>query len=476
MSADAQELWSRTCEVLRAQVSEASWHSHFAELRPLTIGDSHGELVLIVEAGSRLARERLESRFASLLQEAVREVAGRPISVEIQISSVPSPPFMNEVAVVERGRPVEPPAAHALTTHALTTHALSERSAPGPIEPSRFDRYTFEDFVTGQSNRFAHAAAMAVAERPAASYNPLFIYGDSGLGKTHLLHAIRHYIGQNYPNKVTRYITSETFVNEFVDAIRTNNGNAFKRRYRDDCDVLLIDDIQFMEGKESTQEEFFHTFNFLHGAGRQIVISSDRPPKAIPTLEDRLRSRFEWGLITDVQPPELETRLAILRSKAILEQVVVGDPVLTFIATHVTENIRKLEGALNRVAAYASLNALPLDLGLAERVLADLLSGKEQRPITARLIIQTTADLTGFPVEDLVGQSRRRPLVNARQMAMYIFRELTDYSYPMIGREFGGRDHTTVIHAVEKIAAQMKEKRATYDQVTELLRVLQSGG
>jgi chromosomal replication initiator protein len=340
-------------------------------------------------------------------------------------------------------------------------------------------RYTFEDFVIGSSNRFAHAAALSVAETPARSYNPLFVYGDSGLGKSHLLQAIAHYVQQNYKHSRVRYVSTETFVTEFVDAIKTNTTGAFKRRYRDDCDVLLIDDIQFMEGKEGTQEEFFHTFNYLHQSGRQIVISSDRPPKNIKTLEDRLRSRFEWGLITDVQPPELETRLAILRKKADRERVFVPDEVLTFIATNIKDNIRELEGALNRVCAWASLNLGPgevLDpITVERRVLGYLLSSSEPRPITARSILDATASMFDFTVEELTGQSRRRPLVTARQVAMYVFRELTDFSYPMIGREFGGRDHTTVIHAVEKITEQMHERRATYDQVTELVRIIKNG-
>jgi chromosomal replication initiator protein len=334
-------------------------------------------------------------------------------------------------------------------------------------------RYTFEAFVIGESNRFAHAAALSVAETPAKSYNPLFIYGGAGLGKTHLLHGIGHYVRQNYPALHVRYVSTETFTNDFIDAIRTNATTAFKRRYRE-CDVLLVDDIQFLENKEGTQEEFFHTFNSLHGASRQIVISSDRPPRSIATLEDRLRSRFEWGLITDVQPPELETRIAILRKKAEGERAFVPDEVLGYIATHVTDNIRELEGALIRVSAFASLNRQPLTQELAERVLGDLICN-EPRQITPRSILDATADMFGFSVDELCGKSRRRPLVTARQIGMYVFRELTDFSYPAIAREFGGRDHTTVIHAVEKISALMKERRVIYDQVTELSQRIKNG-
>ena len=290
-----------------------------------------------------------------------------------------------------------------------------------------------------------------MAETPAQAYNPLFIHGDSGLGKTHLLHAIGHYVMENFSHLHVRYVSTETFMNDFVDAIRNNSQPAFKRRYRD-CDVLLVDDIQFMEGKEGLQEEFFHTFNSLYEGGKQIVLSSDRHPRSIATLEDRLRSRFEWGLTTDVQPPELETRLAILRKKAEGERTPIPDEVLELIATHVEDNIRELEGALIRVSAFASLNREPLTREMAEMVLSDILDADRPRQITPKVILDATASTFGFTIDELCGTSRRRPLVNARQIGMYVFRELTDFSYPAIAREFGGRDHTTVIHAVEKVA------------------------
>jgi len=335
------------------------------------------------------------------------------------------------------------------------------------------EKYTFEAFVTGASNRFAHAAALAVAETPARSYNPLFIYGDAGLGKTHLLQAILHYVNAHYPSYQVRYVSTETFLNEFVDAIRTNTPSEFKRRYRE-IDVLLVDDIQFMEGKEGLQEEFFHTFNTLHQANRQIVLSSDRPPDSIPTLEDRLRSRFKMGLITDIQPPDLETRMAILRKKSEVESTPIDEEVLTFIAENVTDNIRELEGALIRVTAYASLTQQALTTDLARRVLADIIGNSQSRPITPVLIIDKTSQMFGFSVEEIKGASRRRPLVTARQIAMYVFRELTDLSYPAIAREFGGRDHTTVIHAVDKIGTLMRERRQIYEQVTELIQMIKS--
>ena len=335
--------------------------------------------------------------------------------------------------------------------------------------------YTFDDFVIGESNRFAAAAALAVAEKPATSFNPLFIYGDAGLGKTHLLHAIGHYVRANYPGKYVRYVSTEHFLNDFIEAIRTNSQSAFKLRYRR-CDVLLVDDVQLIENKEHTQEEFFHTFDYLHSAGRQIVISSDRPPKAMATLEDRLRSRFGWGLITDVQPPHLETRLAILRKKAALEPTQVTDDVLTYIATHITNNIRELEGALNRVIAFSNLNGVPLTLQMAEDVLGDLITAKAPRQITAKVVIDATADMFQISVDDLCGKSRSRPLVTARQVAMYVLREMTDFSYPAIGRAFGDRDHTTVMHAVSKIADLMRERRTIYEQVTELMHRIRAGG
>jgi chromosomal replication initiator protein len=505
----ADELWRRSATTLRDQVSEVIWNTCFAEL---TAEPTDGP-VLVLHAPNALVKDRIESRFAELLRNTVREHDTTIESVRIDVVDLES----RETAATttgsgfgSTGSPAQDQPRLGLGSAEGPPGTGSPSGAGGPwadlgaapdsdapvggtpspqvkANPSTapaaatgdatlHGRYTFEDFVIGQSNRFASAAALSVAETPARSYNPLFIYGDSGLGKTHLLQAIAHYIHQNYSVMRVRYVSTETFVTEFVDSIRSGQAMTFKRRYRDDCDVLLIDDIQFMEGKEGTQEEFFHTFNFLHNSGRQIVITSDRPPKSIATLEDRLRSRFEWGLITDIQPPDVETREAILRRKAERERVQVNSDVLRFIATNVKDNIRELEGALNRVCAYAFLNRVDIDVPTTERVLHDLLSSGEPRPITSKVILEATAKMFGFTVDDLVSQSRRRPLVTARQTAMYAFRELTDFSYPMIGREFGGRDHTTVIHAVEKISEQMKERRAVYEQVTELIRFIRSGG
>lgn len=344
-------------------------------------------------------------------------------------------------------------------------------STSGPLEPTaRLNpKYLFDTFVIGASNRFAHAAAVAVAEAPAKAYNPLFVYGESGLGKTHLLHAIGHYARSLYPGTRVRYVSSEEFTNEFINSIRDGKGDAFRKRYRE-MDILLVDDIQFLASKESTQEEFFHTFNTLHNANKQIVLSSDRPPKQLVTLEDRLRNRFEWGLITDVQPPELETRIAILRKKAVQEQLNAPPEVLEFIASRISRNIRELEGALIRVTAFASLNRQPVDLGLTEDVLKNLIPGGEDSApeITASDIMAATADYFGLTVDDLCGSSRSRVLVTARQIAMYLCRELTDLSLPKIGAQFGGRDHTTVMHADRKIRALMAERRSIYNQVTEL--------
>ncbi|WP_427384258.1 chromosomal replication initiator protein DnaA [Janibacter sp. G56] len=346
-------------------------------------------------------------------------------------------------------------------------------AVPEQVELTRLNpKYTFDTFVIGASNRFAHAAAVAVAEAPAKAYNPLFIYGESGLGKTHLLHAIGHYARHLYPHVKVRYVNSEEFTNDFInsirdDSIRDDKAANFQARYRS-VDVLLIDDIQFLQGKVQTQEEFFHTFNTLHNANKQVVITSDVPPKLLSGFEERMRSRFEWGLLTDVQPPDLETRIAILRKKAIQEKLSVPGEVLEFIASRISTNIRELEGALIRVTAFASLNRQPVDLGLAEIVLKDLIPNDAGSQITSATIMAQTAAYFGLSIEDLQGASRSRVLVTARQIAMYLCRELTDLSLPKIGQQFGGRDHTTVMHADRKIRGLMSERRAIYNQVTEL--------
>jgi chromosomal replication initiator protein len=460
-------MWNLCSEALREQVSDASWQAYLSGITPLSIKDR--EIVLGVP--NTLIRDRVESRFLGLIQDTVTGTVGRDLVVQLEVVA----PIHEPVEETPR-----PPVVQPSPTQATSGGSPEWGRPPRPTRGDRLEfpvldpRYTFDTFVIASSNRFAHAAAQSVAESPARSYNPLFIYGDAGLGKTHLLHAIGNYVLENFVGRHVRYVTTETYMNEFVDAIRTNTTTAFKRRYRE-CDVLLIDDVQFMERKESLQEEFFHTFNSLYGASKQIVLTSDRPPKSIATLEDRLRSRFLSGLITEVQPPELETRLAILQTKAEHERVDVPDDVLEFIATHVKDNIRELEGALIRVTAFASLNRQPMSRELAEVVLSDIVSADQPRRITPQVILEATSDTFGFSVEELCGPNRRRPLVTARQIGMYVFREMTDFSYPAIGREFGGRDHSTVMHAVDKITTLMKERHQIYNQVTDLIVRIKSG-
>jgi chromosomal replication initiator protein len=461
---EAEDVWAEAVDQLRSQLSDAAWNTWFSSMKPLRLDNN----VLALAVPNSLTKSRLEARFRHEIESAINEVVETPTSIEFVVvdpqtleigdfsSEIETIDLRDNAAIVERTAPIEP-----------VEEADDTQVALNPA-------YRFDTFVIGASNRFAHAAALSVAENPARSYNPLFIHGDAGLGKTHLLHAIGNYIRENFPGRKVRYVSTETFMNDFVDAIRNNSTIAFKRRYRE-CDVLLVDDIQFMENKEGLQEEFFHTFNSLYGANKQIVISSDRHAKALTTLEDRLRSRFLSGLITDVQPPELETRLAILHQKAQRENSQIPDDVLVFIAENVRDNIRELEGALIRVSAYASLNHQPLTRELAEEVLVDIVANTEPRQITPDVILKATSDMFGFSIEELQGPSRRRPLVTARQISMYVFRELTDASYPAIAREFGGRDHTTVIHAVEKISTQMKERRTIYDQVTQLIQSIKTG-
>jgi chromosomal replication initiator protein len=473
---DAELLWTTCAGVLREQVSEAVWQTTFAGAAPLRCNQV--ELVLAVP--SIVVRERIEGRYLTLVKSALADAghADLGLVIEVHTAATAGGELMADPLSSVTGRADAFVGLDDLSPmrNDLVPSGNGHGLEPAPtIAQTVNPRYTFDAFVTGTSNRFAHAAALSVAETPARSYNPLFIYGDAGLGKTHLLQAIAHYVAENYPGHTVRYVSTETFMNQFVDAIRTNSPADFKKRYRE-VDVLLLDDIQFLEGREGLQEELFHTFNALHQSNHQIVLSSDRPPDAIPTLEDRLRSRFKMGLITEINPPDLETRLAILHKKAESEPVTPPPDVLEFIATHITNNIRELEGALIRVCAYASLTKEELSIELAERVLADILSDSQPRPITPDLILQKTSDMFGFTVEEIRGKSRRRPLVTARQVGMYVFRELTDLSYPAIAREFGGRDHTTVIHAVEKIGALMKERRQIYDQVTELTQTIRSGG
>ena len=456
----ADDLWAKVAAAVRAQLSEATWNTWFPGVHALACTDE----TLILGVPSSVAIERIRTSYLGLLTDAVQALTGVPHTIELMVAVSPrsAPEQETVLSIAPTRETVDGPELDAVTSPWPTTQ----------LNP----RYTFDQFVIGASNRFAHAAALSVAESPARSYNPLFIYGPAGLGKTHLLHAIGHHVRALFSSKRVRYVSTETMMNEFVDAMRAKGMPAFKRRYRE-VDVLLVDDIQFLERTEQLQEEFFYTFNDLHGRGSQIVISSDRPPKSIATIEDRLRSRFEWGLITDIQPPEFETRLAILHKKAEAEHLDgIPDGVLAFIAENVVDNVRELEGSLIRVAAYSSLHREPLSEEVAKQVLADLLPASRPRVITPILILEETAKMFGWTVDDLCGKSRRRPLVTARQIGMYVFRELTDYSYPKIAEEFGGRDHTTVMHACEKIRAQMAEKRVVFDQVNELINRIKHAG
>jgi chromosomal replication initiator protein len=499
-NSDLAEVWARSLDGLADLQIQPHQRAWLKLTRPLGLVEN----TALIATPNEFVKEQLETRLRPLVTQALSQQLGRDIQLAVTVdpaplTAVPPVPTAEELAaepsvpraqglsgpqgvVSDAGHdsrhPSQPPGAHDPAVH-----------EPGHIDPGRHgsvpgstgpmgsgprlggtrlnSKYTFETFVIGSSNRFAHAAAVAVAEAPAKAYNPLFVYGDSGLGKTHLLHAIGHYAQTLYSGLKVRYVSSEEFTNDFINMIRDGKQDGFRRRYRD-VDVLLVDDIQFLENKEGTQEEFFHTFNTLHNASKQIVISSDRAPKRLVTLEDRLRSRFEWGLLTDVQPPELETRIAILRRKAIQEGLNAPPEVLEYIASRISTNIRELEGALIRVTAFASLNRQSVDLQLAEIVLKDLIPEAQGPQITIATIMGQTASYFGLSIEDLCGTSRSRVLVTARHIAMYLCRELTDLSLPKIGQQFGGRDHTTVINADRKIRSLMAERRSIYTQVTEL--------
>ena len=415
---------------------------------------------------------------ASAAAPAYGEQIGDPSTYPA--SSAPSPAPRSQASAASAPSPTSGslPAMSGLSG-AYSPGAIGPQSPTGLLTPTAANdvsqlnpRYTFDTYVTGSSNRFAHATALAVAEAPARAYNPLFIYGGSGLGKTHLLHAIGHYSQTLNPGIRVKYVNSEVFVSDFIACVRDGNQDdgrmeGFKRRYRE-VDILLVDDIQFLQGKESTLEEFFHTFNSLHSSGKQVVLTSDQPPKALGGLDERLRSRFEWGLLADVQPPDLETRIAILSRKGTAEGLDLPFDVLEYIASRITTNIRELEGALIRVTAFASLNKQPVDQTLAEMVLKDIISDPEGQEITTSLIMAQTADYFGITIDDLCSANRSRTMVSARHIAMYLCRELTDLSLPKIGREFGGRDHTTVMSADKKIRTLMAERRSTFNQVTEL--------
>ena len=443
---EAERIWTSCAQSIRSQVSDAVWRTTFSGAR----ATAFEQRSLTVVVPTSLQKARIERRYFNLLTDAIDETEP-DVTVRIEIDPDWS----------ESGDRLPATVDEAVQAGSDSQVAASNGDS-GPDT-----RLTFEQFVTGTSNRFSHAAALAVAETPAGAYNPLFIHGDSGLGKTHLLRAICHYVNHHYPSYKVRYVTSETFLNEFVQAIRNSTQPEFKQIYRSN-DLLLVDDIQFMEGKDGLQEEFFHTFNDLLQNGAQIVLSSDRGPDAMPTLEDRLRSRFKSGLITDIQPPDLVTRLAILEKKAEFSAIEIPGDVLSFIAENVTGSIRELEGALVKITAYASITGQRCSYDLATRVLADLIDNTVKAPVTVKSILKATCEVFNFTLDQITGGSRRRPLVDARQIAMYVTRNMTDLSYPEIGRAFGNRDHTTVIHAVRKIEHHMTERKEIFDKVQDL--------
>jgi len=453
---DLQKLW----EQVLTSVSTPQYAAFLSRTKPLGLlaGESDEGSNLLLSAPDLFTKDVLETRLRSILTDELSNLLGEKINIAVTvIADSKNDSSGEDLAETLTEAPIEVKGGTGRNSTALNNNESTQ------LNP----RYIFETFVIGASNRFAHAAAVAVAEAPAKAYNPLFIYGDSGLGKTHLLHAIGAYAKELYGSVRVRYVSSEEFTNDFINSIRDDKASVFQKRYRD-LDILLVDDIQFLENKERTQEEFFHTFNTLYNANKQIVISSDRPPKQLTTLEDRLRSRFEWGLITDIQPPELETRIAILRKKAAQDKLNAPDDVLEYIASKISTNIRELEGALIRVTAFASLNRQGVDLSLAEIVLKDLIPEEGGSEITGPTIMAQTASYFSLSVDDLCGTSRSRVLVNARQIAMYLCREMTELSLPKIGQAFGGRDHTTVMHADRKIRQLMAERRSIYNQVTEL--------
>ena len=443
MDANLQDLWEQTLNVLKNEMSEVSFNTWMKSCNPISISED----TIKISVPNSFTRDILNNRYKDLVANSIQGIYSKLYKLEFLISS--------EVALEEKNKAIK-----------IKGSPLNEE-----ISNTLNPKYTFDSFVIGNSNRFAHAASLAVAEAPAKAYNPLFIYGGVGLGKTHLMHAIGHYILENNPNAKVEYVSSEKFTNELINAIKHDKNEEFRNKYRH-VDVLLIDDIQFIAGKEGTQEEFFHTFNALHDANKQIILSSDRPPKEIPTLEDRLRSRFEWGLIADIQVPDFETRMAILKKKADLERLNVPNEVMVYVATKIKSNIRELEGALIRIVAYSSLTNREVSVDLASEALKDIISKKQGKSITIESIQDIVSSYFNLRVEDFKSQRRTRNVAYPRQIAMYLSRKLTDMSLPKIGEEFGGRDHTTVIHAYEKISENLKTDeglQSTVDDITKKL-------
>jgi chromosomal replication initiator protein len=445
----AESLWSDVSGRLRSALNDTTYGTWFAHTVGVALDDSR----FVLGVPNDFTRDWIEGHFLELIGAAIRDITGVARTIELRVMDISA----------------APPAPVEHSEHSAPRVAPVERLVPHRPESGGFNaKYTFDSFVIGSSNRFAHAAALAVAEAPAQAYNPLFIYGSTGLGKTHLLQAIAQYVSEHSRDMSVRYVTSETFMNDFINSLRDKRIEGFKQRYRT-YDLLLIDDVQFFEHKERIQEEFFHTFNSLYEAGSQIVMSSDRPPRDIATLEERLRSRFEWGLITDIQPPDLETRIAILRKKVKTDGIHVPEPeVLTFIAGRVSTNIRELEGALTRVVAFSSLTGRSMSVELSQDVLKDVFPQGEAAEVSIKRIQDLVAERFNMSLEELCGDKRSQNIVYPRQVAMYLSRELTDSSLPKIGKEFGGRDHTTVIHATSKIARLIREDRSVYNLVQEL--------
>ncbi|APF23641.1 chromosomal replication initiator protein DnaA [Clostridium butyricum] len=447
MDADLKNIWAKTLETIKSELSEVSFNTWIKSCEPISISSD----TITISVPNSFTQDILDKRYKDLVANSIEVVCSKLYKIEFVIASEAS-----------EKEDLKENSSNSASKSIVVNDEMSSTLNP---------KYTFNSFVIGNSNRFAHAASLAVAESPAKAYNPLFIYGGVGLGKTHLMHAIGHYILDNNPSAKVVYVSSEKFTNELINAIKDDKNEDFRNKYRN-VDVLLIDDIQFIAGKERTQEEFFHTFNALHDANKQIILSSDRPPKEIPTLEDRLRSRFEWGLIADIQVPDFETRMAILKKKADVENLNVANEVMGYIATKIKSNIRELEGALIRIIAYSSLTNRDVTVDLATEALKDIISKKQGKHITIDLIQDVVSSYFNLRVEDLKSQRRTRNVAHPRQIAMYLSRKLTDMSLPKIGEEFGGRDHTTVIHAYEKISENLKTDDSLQHTVNDITKKL----
>ena len=446
MDADLKNLWDKTLNIIKSELSEVSFNTWIKSCEPISISSD----TLKISVPNSFTQDILDKRYKDLVANSVKAICSKLYKIEFII--------MSDSFDKEDSKNNSNPQSKSVVVNDEMSSTLNPK-------------YTFNSFVIGNSNRFAHAASLAVAESPAKAYNPLFIYGGVGLGKTHLMHAIGHYVLDGNPNAKVVYVSSEKFTNELINAIKDDKNEEFRNKYRN-VDILLIDDIQFIAGKERTQEEFFHTFNALHDANKQIILSSDRPPKEIPTLEDRLRSRFEWGLIADIQVPDFETRMAILKKKADVENLNVANEVMGYIATKIKSNIRELEGALIRIIAYSSLTNREVTVDLASEALKDIISKKQGKHVTIDSIQDVVSSYFNLRVEDLKSQRRTRNVAYPRQIAMYLSRKLTDMSLPKIGEEFGGRDHTTVIHAYEKISENLKTDDSLQHTVNDITKKL----